>query len=81
MIHFGHKNSNFDNCFDMHKIGVSKCEKSLGVWLDDKLSFKEHVYEIVNKSSRVCALILNNIKNVVNKILIKLYINVLLDLC
>ena len=56
-IHFGHKNSNFEYYFDMHKIGVSKCEKSLSVWLDDKLSFKEHVYEIVNKSSRVCALI------------------------
>ena len=57
----------------MHKIGVSKCEKILGVWLDDKLSLKEHVYEIVNKSSRVCALILNNIKNIDNNMLIKLY--------
>ena len=73
VIHFGHKNSNFEYYFDMHKIGVSKCEKNLGVWLDDKLSFKEHVYEIVNKSSRVCALILNNIKNVDNNMLIKLY--------
>ena len=54
VIHFGHKNSNFEYYFDMHKIGVSKCEKILGVWLDDKLSFKEHVYEIVNKSSSVC---------------------------
>ena len=57
----------------MQKIGVGKCEKNLGVWLDDKLSLKENVYEIVNKSSRVCALILNNIKNVDNNILIKLY--------
>ena len=56
----------------MHKIGESKCEKNVGVWLDDKLSSKEHFYEIVNKSSRVCALILNNIKNVDN-MLIKLY--------
>ena len=52
VIYFGHKNSNFKYYLDMHKIGVSKCEKFLGVWLDDKLSFKEHVYEIVNKSSR-----------------------------
>ena len=57
----------------MYKIGVSKCDKILGVCLDDKLSFKDHVYEIVNKSSRVCALILNNITNVDNNILIKLY--------
>ena len=57
----------------MHKIGERKCEKIFGVWLDDKLSFKEHVFEIVNKSNRVCALILNNIKNLDNNILIKLY--------
>ena len=57
VIHFGHKNSNFEYYFDMHKINVSKCEKILGVWLDDKLSFKEHVYKIVKKSSRVCELI------------------------
>ena len=48
-------------------------KKNLGVWLDDKLSFKEHVYEIVNRSSRVCALILNKINNVDNNMLIKLY--------
>ena len=48
-------------------------KKILGVWLDDKLSFKEHVYEIVKKSGRVGALILNNIKNLDNNMLIKLY--------
>ena len=53
----------------MHKIGASKYEKILGVWLDDKLSFKEHMFIY----SRVCALILNNIKYVDNNILIKLY--------
>ena len=73
IIHFGHKNSNVEYYLDMHKIGASKCEKILGAWLDDKLFFKKHVYESVDKSSRVCALILNNIKNVDNNILIKLY--------
>ena len=53
----------------MHKIGASKYEKILGVWLDDKLSFKEHMFIY----SRVCALILNNIKYVDNNMLIKLY--------
>ena len=28
VIHFGHKNSNFEYYFDMHKIGVSKFEKN-----------------------------------------------------
>ena len=31
VIHFGHKNSNFEYYFNMHKIGVSKCKKILGV--------------------------------------------------
>ena len=43
VIHFGHKNSNFEYYFDMHKMGISKCEKILSVWLADKLSFKKHV--------------------------------------
>ena len=47
VIHFGSKNSNFEDYLDMHKIGVSKYEKILGVWLDEKLSFKEHVYKLL----------------------------------
>ena len=43
------------------------CEKILGMWLDDTLSFKEQIYEIANKSSRVSTLILYNIKNVDKK--------------
>ena len=39
----------------MHKIIENKCEKSvLGIYIDEKLSFKEHVYECVNKASRMC---------------------------
>jgi hypothetical protein len=57
----------------MHKIVMSKCEKVLGVLIDDKLSFKEHIYECVNKASRMCTLILNNVQNVNNFVLIRLF--------
>ena len=36
---------------------VSKYEKVLGIYIDEKLSFKEHVYECVNKASRMRALV------------------------
>ena len=57
----------------MHNIVVSKCEKVLGIYIDEKLSFKEHVYECVNKASRMCSLVINNVKNVDNSVLIKLF--------
>ena len=57
----------------MHGIIVSKCKKVLGIYIDEKFSFKEHVYECVNKTSRMCALVLNNVKNVDNSVLNKLF--------
>ena len=44
-IHLSSKNNNFTYRLDLHNIEVSQCEKILGVLLDCKLSFKEHVYE------------------------------------
>ena len=74
VINFGNKNSNFEYYFDIHKIGVSKCKKK--IWVCGKMincPLKSMFMNLLYKSSRVCALILNNIKNVDNKILIKLY--------
>ena len=52
---------------------MSECKKVLGIYIDAKLSFKEHVYDCVNKASRMWALILHNVKFVVNSVLIKLF--------
>ena len=52
----------FDNNLDMHNIILSKCEKVLGIYIDEKLSFKEYVYECVNNAIRMCAVVLNNVK-------------------
>ena len=44
VIYFGN-NLYFDYNLDVHNIIVSKCEKVLGIYIDEELSFKEHVYE------------------------------------
>ena len=52
---------------------MSKCENELKIYIDEKSSFKEYVYECANKDRRMCALVLNNVKDVVHSVLIKLF--------
>ena len=73
IIHFGYKNLKFNYYFDDNIITPSHCEKILGVIIDNKLSFKAHIYDCVNRASKICNIILANIKHVNNSILIKLY--------
>ena len=42
-----------DYNLDMYNITVSKCEKVLEIYTDEKLSFKEPVYVCANKASRM----------------------------
>ena len=53
---------------DMPNIIVSECDKVLEIYIDEKLSFIEHVYECINKASRMCALVFNNVNNVDNSV-------------
>ena len=48
-------------------------KKIFGVIIDNKLSFKEHIYDYVNRASKICNIIFANIKHVNNFISIKLY--------
>ena len=73
IIHFGYKNLNFNYYFDNNIITTSHCEKILGVIINNKPSFKEHIYDCVNRASKICNIIFANIKQVNNSILIKLY--------
>ena len=54
-------------------ITTCHCEKILGVIIDNKLSFKEHIYDCVNRASKICNIIFANIKQVNYSLLIKLY--------
>ena len=73
LIHFGYKNLNFNYYFDNNIITTSHYEKILSVIINNKLSFKEHIYDCVNRASKICYIIFANIKQVNNSILIKLY--------
>ena len=55
IIHFGCKNLDFNYYFDNNSIGptTSHCEKILDVIIDNELSFKEHIYDCVNRTSKI----------------------------
>ena len=73
IIHFGYKNLNFNYYFDNNIITTSHYEKILGVIIDNKLFFKDCIYDYVIRASKICNIILANIEHVNNSILIKLY--------
>ena len=47
-MYFCYENLNFNYYFDNNIITTSYCEKILGVIIDNKISFKEYVYDCVN---------------------------------
>ena len=77
ITHFGYKNLNFNYYFDNNIFTTSYCKKILGVMIDNKLSFKEHIYDCVKKASKICNIVFANIMHVNNSVLIN-YIKALL---
>ena len=51
----------------------SVCEKDLGIYIDDKLSFDCHISEVVNKANKILGLIKRNFKYMGNTTFILLY--------
>ena len=47
----------FDYVMEGHILDNSKCEKDLGVYIDDKLNFEEHIYEKIKKANKILAVI------------------------
>jgi hypothetical protein len=39
-----------------HPLNISHCEKDIGVYIDDELSFDIHINNIINKSNRILAI-------------------------
>ena len=73
VLHFGYKNNNFT--FKLKELDLTTCqsEKILGVTIDSDLTFHEHIYQYINKASRMRNLILINMKYVDIATLINLY--------
>ena len=79
---FGRKNNNFAYNLDGHIITCSQSEKILGVIIDTDISFKQHIYQCVDKANKMCNIILNNITDVDVCTLVdlfKCYVRPLLD--
>ena len=39
-----------------HTLGTSQCEKDIGVYIDSKLKFDEHINHAINKCNRLMAI-------------------------
>ena len=72
-MYFGNNKHKYQYSLGTDMLKVSHCEKVLGVLIDDKLTFKDHVYMYVKKASQVCNMILANVHNFENNVLINLY--------
>ena len=58
---------------DQVEVESSNCEKDLGVLVDDKLGFNEHIGEMVNKANRTLGLIKRSFKFLDETSFINLY--------
>ena len=75
-MHLGYNNNKYKYSLHTFDIKESNCEKILGVYIDDKLSFRLviiHIYNCIKKASNVCNMLLTNVYNVDNTMLINLY--------
>jgi hypothetical protein len=61
LIHFGHGNLNFSYNINGFTISLTEVERILGVLVDSKLNFKEHIYTCVKKAYCISNLITNNL--------------------
>ena len=73
LMHFGHSNNCFQYKLNDTNLEISDCECILGVHVDNKLTFANHVYICITKASNICNCILSNGYNADNSILIQLY--------
>ena len=73
LMHFGYNNHKYQYSLGTGMLNVSHCEEVLGVFIDDRLTFKDHVYMRVKKASQACYMILANVHNFENNVLINRY--------
>ena len=57
-MHYCYKNHKYQYTLGIDMLNVSLCEKVFGILIDDKFSFKDHVYMSVKKASQMCTMIL-----------------------
>ena len=62
--HFGRKNNNFVYNLDGNIIASSQSEKIHGVIIDTDISFKQNIYQYVDKANKMCNIILYSLHHV-----------------
>ena len=72
-MHFGRSNNGFQYKLNYTNLEISDCERIQGVHIDNKLTFANHVYLCIKKTSNVYYCFLANVYNADNSILIQLY--------
>ena len=76
MMHIGKVNSEnklFEYEMEGHRLSYTKCEKDLGIFIDDKLSFDKHINYSINKANRVMGIVRKTFEYMDEEIFLQLY--------
>ena len=77
VLHLGYNNPNYDYYMRdgdiVSKLDDTVCEKDLGVFIDNKLDFKEHIIKQTNKARSMAGCIHRNIINKTTDIMVPLF--------
>jgi hypothetical protein len=76
-IHMGHSNPHNSYTIDTVTIEESDCERDLGIMVDHKLSFDQHISTIVNKANRLLGQIKRSFVSRNRKVLMPIYKNII----
>jgi len=76
-IHMGHSNPHNSYTIDTVTIEESDCERDLGIMVDHKLSFDQHISTIVNKANRLLGQIKRSFVSRNKKVLMPIYKNII----
>ena len=70
MVESGINIIQWDNIIEL---GVIDCESDLGVYVDDKLNFSQHIQHCINKANKIVGMIRRTFRYLDEKTLITLY--------
>ena len=73
VLHLGKNNPDISYNMNGVRLEVTEAEKDLGVVVDNKLSFDQHISEIVKKGNKITGMISHYITNKTKEIMIPLY--------
>ena len=73
VMHLGHQNNQYEYFMEENKLETTSAEKDLGVIVDPKLLFDDHVSQTVKKASRLCGMLVSNIQCKEKDIMVPLF--------